>query len=391
MENNNKKGNTLDAINEFNVFIHNNLEEFVEVILSDDNFHNRLFKNRCKDPFRQSKDNDLSYNEQTGSWYDFGGTHSYYGSSFDLVRKLKFGNEPNFKKQVALTFELLTNWRNGRDNKIVYFRKYAEKSPQKPLSLLLAEKLEESNSNIAEAYVLDNMKKWFKRATISRFTLDAIEKYHICETTNKLPRGLNFFHYYYFYMIYNEKGELVGLQGRRKDDNNTAIPKMYNLKGFSKTDVIYGLDIFKKANPTSDTIYLCEGQGDVVRAYELMQHPCMCALMGKSISKEQINIVKKYYKTVVLCLDNDGPGHQGAKKCAKALLQAGLNVKITHVLTKKDIGALTLKQELAGVLLNAFSVYLSDGKVKLFDSSLNVLKTRRKLKKAFEQKEKEGK
>lgn len=384
---------TLEKIESLNEFIHNHLSEFVETILSEEGFENKLYKNRCKEPFRHSKDNDFSYSEETGSWHDFGGSRHNFKSSFDLVRELKFGNEPNFKKQVALTIKLLDEWQNGRSSKKVYFRTHAKEKENKSFASLLADKLEETNSNIAENYVNSNMKKWFQQAKIARFTEEAIKTYHVCEATKNLPRGLSFFHYYYFYMIYDEYGTLVGLQGRRKNDANTLLPKMYNLKGFRKTEYLYGLDVFKKANPNTKMVCLCEGQGDAIRAYELMGKPCFCAIMGKEISDTQVELIKKNFSTVVLCLDNDGPGHYGAKKCALKLLKAGLNVKMTHVFTKKDIGALTNKIELCEAVVNAESVYLKQEKisdkngvekvierVSFFNSPLDVLHRRRKIK-----------
>lgn len=180
-------------------------------------------------------------------------------------------------------------------------------------------------------------------------------------------------------MIKDENQRIVGFQGRRKDDSLVEVPKMYNLKGFDKSKVIYNFNNSKD----SDAIILFEGPGDCCKAVELCNGKTLFAsLMGGELSSYQIKLLEEYNfknKQIYICLDNDGPGKMYAKKIAKKLLKRGFNdIYLTHVLTKKDVGSLKDPYELALVIRKAaVKAYLKGEKLCYALSFKEMLKERK--------------
>ena len=96
---------------------------------------------------------------------------------------------------------------------------------------------------------------------------------------------------------YYTGSELVGYQERWY--NGSRCVK--NSKGFNKKEYLYNLDY------SYDYVVLVEGQSDVWRVWQHGYNAC--ALMGSSVSDEQIKLLSKF-KKVYLALDNDDAGRR---------------------------------------------------------------------------------
>lgn len=373
-----------ERIEKYNSFIHKNLKEFVETLLSKD-INNRLSSsNRCKCPFHLSKDNDFAYNGRFGYWRCFGRCNQVIKDSFSLVQKLFFPVKGTSKEEWLISYrntcKLLDDFIDGRDCSLVVFQReeqmnYTTDVKIESIFQLLSKKYIEKNSIFTPEYIRCNIRKWFKIAEINRFDNKTIKAMKIFETTNLLPKEMFYLSYFWFYMLYDDNGRLVGFQGRRKDDENVVIgdfeiPKMYNLKGFDKSKVIYNLNNCIKEN--NNSIVILEGPGDVARVYELFGVHFAISLMGGELSPYQIYLLKKYYRSdtkITVMLDNDAPGRKYAKKVIKKLLLAGFtNIAYTHVFNVKDAGALKGefgRKEFATVYVNSIEVGLSKDQKKL--------------------------
>lgn len=366
----------------YNSFIHKNLKEFVETLLSKD-INNRLSSsNRCKCPFHLSKDNDFAYNGRFGYWRCYGRCNESFRDSFQLIQQLYYPVKDSSKEEWLTSYrktcKLLDDFMDGRDCSSVVFQheeqmNYTSDVKVETIFQLLSKKYVEKNSIFTPEYIRCNIRKWFKIAEINRFDNKTIKAMKIFETTENLPKEMHFLSYFWFYMLYDDNNRLVGFQGRRKNDDGKnvigdfEIPKMYNLKGFDKSKIIYNLNNCIKEN--NNSIVILEGPGDVSRIYELFGVHFAISLMGGELSPYQIYLLKKYYRPdtkITVMLDNDTPGRKYAKKVIKKLLLAGFtNVRYTHVFNVKDAGALkgeTGRKEFALVYANSIEVGLSENK-----------------------------
>lgn len=106
-----------------------------------------------------------------------------------------------------------------------------------------------------------------------------------------------------YYDSFTLPKELLGYQERWYLGDERRVR---NSKGFDKKSYLYNLDYSK------EYVILVEGQSDVWR---LFQHGYnACALMGLTISEEQVGKLSKF-KKVYLALDNDNAGRRGVEVC----------------------------------------------------------------------------
>ncbi len=106
--------------------------------------------------------------------------------------------------------------------------------------------------------------------------------------------------------MHDPKGMPIGLIGRSVEGksfkNSTNLPK-------SKT--IWNLH---RARAASDTIILVEASFDAMRAHQA-GYPNVGALLGGTLSKDQIQLLDKYFNKIIIATDNDQK--RFTENCAK--------------------------------------------------------------------------
>ena len=361
----------------------------------------------CICPFHHSHDADFSFDRNTGMWRCWGKCDDIYNNAITVTACLYSGLTLKEYKKLetgkrhylyAKAYNMLKAWIDTGDIEINLedevdenlkkaISKVKEEDSQCSEERLNAEfnlALAKTNTQVKDFadkyYIKDHPREPFpylktyeyiysknnaRLIKEGRFNERAIKEYGIytyCDNKD-MPR---FMRNFYFYPIYDENARLVASQGRKfkhiKDSSNFTIPKMYNPKGFSKNKVLFGLtnvlkrhgnkfvfDSFCKShleliNPLEE-ITLHEGPADTVKAFEHGYNNSV-SLMGKTISEEQIALIKKVLDPrgrVVVFLDADEPGLEASKIVVSRLLDAGLkNVYVGHMTTgEKDVGEST--------------------------------------------------
>lgn len=382
--------------------IKTNTTQFIKQILKQKNFG----RYSCTCPFHHSHDGDFSFDKKTGMWRCWGKCDDIYSNSITVVACLyndltlkEYKNLDTQKRHYlyAKAFNFLKGWIETGD---LVYSEILDRDENLEKAIAKVKKIDKSNTdevlkaefNLALAstntQVKDYADKYFIKAhpnnaypyletynliyaksnarliNEGRFNKEAIKEYGIytyCDNEN-MPRFLRNF---YFYPIYDENAVLVASQGRKfkhiKDSSRFSIPKMYNPKGFSKNKVLFGLtnvlkrygnkfvfDSFCKSHlellhPLKE-ITIHEGPADTVKAFE---HGYLnsVSLMGKTISDEQISLLKKVLSPdgrVIVFLDADDPGLEASKVVVARLLEAGLTVYEGRMTTgEKDVGEST--------------------------------------------------
>jgi DNA primase len=156
-------------------------------------------------------------------------------------------------------------------------------------------------------------------------------------------------------------GQVVGFSARRlSDDGSTKYVNSPDTPIFHKGQVLYNYHSAKQSARHDGFVYVLEGFMDVM-ALAKADISSAVALMGTSLSNDQIILLRRLNCEVRLCLDGDAPGQAGMMKMITQLNRAGIPFRLVSnpgdLRDPDDIlqesGPETLKQSMAH-LVDAF-------------------------------------
>lgn len=135
--------------------------------------------------------------------------------------------------------------------------------------------------------------------------------------------------------VINVRGEVVGF-GSRVLDN--SLPKYMNTTEtpvYSKRHNLYGLNLAKKTKRPN--IILCEGNIDVITLHQAGFDNAV-ASMGTALTTEQIRLLSRYTKELVLCYDNDSAGQNATQKAITLLEKSEFSVRVLQLPRRLENG-----------------------------------------------------
>ena len=104
---------------------------------------------------------------------------------------------------------------------------------------------------------------------------------------------------------------------------------------YDKSRVLFGLDKSKQEIRQQDYAIVVEGQMDVITAYQ-NGFKNVIASSGTALTKEQLNLIKRYTKNIALAFDMDKAGELAAERAIKEAQIAEMNIKVIEVPNGKD-------------------------------------------------------
>lgn len=128
--------------------------------------------------------------------------------------------------------------------------------------------------------------------------------------------------------LFDLSGRPVGFSGRIY--NTTDSSKYINTKEteiFKKGELLYNYHRAKNIARLKDKIIITEGFMDVIRLYSIGIENVV-ATMGTAVTKEQISLIKKMAKEIILMFDGDRAGKKAAYQASMMLNNAGIAPKI---------------------------------------------------------------
>ncbi len=128
----------------------------------------------------------------------------------------------------------------------------------------------------------------------------------------------------------DKNGQVIGFSARKINPNDHDSPKYVNspdTKIFKKSLNLYNYNNAKNSARTDGYIYVLEGFMDVM-ALDKADIPSAVALMGTSLSVEQIELLRQLNCEIRLCLDGDAAGQRGMMKIILQLNKAGLPFRL---------------------------------------------------------------
>ena len=136
--------------------------------------------------------------------------------------------------------------------------------------------------------------------------------------------------------IINIRGNVVGFSGRAMPGEDKQGGKYVNTADtpvYKKSENLFGINYAK--NNCSEQIILVEGNMDVISLHQAGFNNVVAPL-GTSFTLEQVNLIARYTKEIVLMLDADAAGQKAIRRASQLLENTGLNVRVVVIPDGKD-------------------------------------------------------
>ena len=125
--------------------------------------------------------------------------------------------------------------------------------------------------------------------------------------------------------VIDVRGDVVGFGSRVIDNSEPKYMNTTDTPTYSKRRVLYGLNLAKKTKRPN--IILCEGNLDVVTLHQAGFDNAV-ASMGTALTTEQIRLLGRYTKELVLCYDNDNAGQLATERALEMLNNTEFTVRV---------------------------------------------------------------
>ncbi|OQY93624.1 MAG: DNA primase [Sphingobacteriales bacterium UTBCD1] len=174
-----------------------------------------------------------------------------------------------------------------------------------------------------------------KEALAKQFNPDLLLKAGLVVFRNEQPvdnyRGRIIF------PVHNHSGKVLGFGARILKSNDKA-PKYINTPEneiYVKSKILYGSYFARQAIDKADECLLVEGYTDVISLHQAGIENVV-ASGGTSLTQDQLRLIKKYSKNLVIVYDGDPAGVKAALRGLDMALEEGLNVQLVLIPDKED-------------------------------------------------------
>ena len=136
--------------------------------------------------------------------------------------------------------------------------------------------------------------------------------------------------------IINIRGNVVAFSGRAMPGEDKQGGKYVNTSDtpvYKKSENLFGINYAK--SHCEDRIILVEGNMDVISLHQAGFCNAVAPL-GTAFTSEQVNLIARYTKEIVLMLDADAAGQKAVRRASQLLENTGLSVRIVVIPDGKD-------------------------------------------------------
>lgn len=187
--------------------------------------------------------------------------------------------------------------------------------------------------------------------------------------------------------IIDVRGNVIAFGGRVLDDSKPKYINTSDTLVYKKTNELFGLNLAKDSG--SDTLILCEGYMDVIAMHQAGFTNAVAGC-GTALTSEQIRLISRYAKEVILAYDADEAGQKALNKAISLFDSTDVKVKIPSFSGGKDpdeiiknVGKERFKLMLEGAsnetefallkLRQKHNVNTTQGKIDFLSDSIKVL------------------
>lgn len=139
------------------------------------------------------------------------------------------------------------------------------------------------------------------------------------------------------FTLRDHRGKVVGFSGRVLDPLvkeakyiNTSETPVY-----SKSNVLFGLDVTQGAIIKANEAILMEGEMDVISSFQA-GIPNVVAIKGAALTEGHVHLLKRYTERLVFALDSDVAGDAAARRGIDIAEKNGMDMKVITMPLGKD-------------------------------------------------------
>lgn len=187
--------------------------------------------------------------------------------------------------------------------------------------------------------------------------------------------------------IIDVRGNVIAFGGRVLDDSKPKYINTNDTMVYKKTNEVFGLNLAKDSK--SDSLILCEGYMDVIAMHQAGLTNAVAGC-GTALTNEQVRLISRYAKEVILAYDADEAGQKALNKAINLFKQTDIKIRIPTLKGGKDpdeiikkFGRDKFKAMLDGAsndiefhlfdLRGKYNLTSSQGKIDFLKEALNVL------------------
>ena len=128
--------------------------------------------------------------------------------------------------------------------------------------------------------------------------------------------------------VVDVRGDVVAFGSRVLDHSEPKYMNSPETPVYSKRRVLYGLNLAKRTKRPN--IILCEGNLDIVTLHQAGFDNAV-ASMGTALTVEQIRLLSRYTRELVLCYDNDNAGKIATERALQLLNNSEFTVRVLQL------------------------------------------------------------
>ncbi len=201
--------------------------------------------------------------------------------------------------------------------------------------------LDDTINTFQLGYSPDSFDSFYKQAIKDGYNEEILLKAGLIKEKN--GKQYDFFRDRVMFPIFNVSGKVVAFGGRMLKSNKPENPNVYNPKYintaetdvYHKSQVLYGISHAKADIRKHDVCYLVEGYTDVISLYQAGIKNVV-ASSGTALTKEQVQLIKRFTQNMVILYDGDAAGVKAALRGLDIVLEQGLNVKLVLLPDNED-------------------------------------------------------
>lgn len=297
------------------------------------------FKGLC--PFHSEKSPSFHVSQDRQNWHCFGCNEG--GDCFSFVMKIEGMTFPealmHLGKKTGVEIRRLPTTQSNVRSRMLMINDLAQKFYRKVL-------LESTKAISARSYVTsrnippelaDRFGLGFapdEWDTLSQFLLKrGFSETEIVQAGMSLKRKkgtgvIDRFRNRLMIPLRDHHGNTVGFTGRSMPGDEQG-PKYMNSPEtpvYSKSHVLYGLDLAKRSARDEGSIIIVEGNLDVIASHKAgVEH--IVASSGTAFTQDQLELLKRYTQTIIFAFDSDAAGFKAAKKGISLARALGFDIR----------------------------------------------------------------
>jgi DNA primase len=187
--------------------------------------------------------------------------------------------------------------------------------------------LEETINVFQLGYAQDSYDSLLNDALKNGYNKELLLKAGLIKEKN--DKAYDFFRDRVMFPIHNVSGKVIAFGGRilKKSENQPKYINTAETDVYHKSQVLYGISHAKAEIRKQDVCYLVEGYTDVISLYQAGIRNVV-ASSGTALTKEQVQLIKRFTPNIVILYDGDAAGVKAAVRGLDIVLEQGLNVKV---------------------------------------------------------------